>query len=292
VTTPCSIRPLWTSSHGRNLRGLVQARERGWLLVWDAQHWIYLLNHWGKLQGQVQPHGHLTTACCADDGSAFAAAGSRGEIWWLARDLTISWEQGVGQRILAAAMDPFGQYLAVADAGSQLHLLDRRGQRRWQVAVPRPLHHLAFVPAAPFLIGSSDYGLVACLDFLGQWVWRDGLVAHIGALAVSGAGDQIVLACFTEGLHRYGLNGAKQERQAGPEPCRLAALAFDGQRTLVAGLSHRLHLLPVQGGAIGTYSCDQSPVAVALGALGDLAVVALADGTLIGLEIGTEAVRQ
>jgi hypothetical protein len=257
------------------------------LLAWDANHWIYLLNHRGQLQGQAQPRGHLTAVCCADDGSAFAAAGSRGEIWWLARDLTIAWEQGVGQRTLAIAMDPFGQYVAVADAGGNLHLFDRRNRRLWQVQAPRPLHHLVFVPAAPFIVGSSDYGLVACADFQGKWAWRDGLVAHIGALTVSGAGEHIVLACFTEGLHRYSLNGTKQERQTVPEPCRLASLAFDGQRTLVAGLSHRIHVLQVDGGVLGAYTCEQSPVAVALGALGDMAVVALADGVLMGLEIET-----
>jgi hypothetical protein len=283
--TPCPIRLLWTSVLAGSLRGLARAREQGLLLAWDADHWIYLLNHRGQLQGQVQPPGQLTAASCADDGSAFAAAGSRGEIWWLARDLTISWEQSAGQRTLAVAMDPFGQYLAVTDTSGYLQLFDRRGRRVWQVQAPRPLYHVVFVPAAPVLIGSSDYGLVACADFAGQWVWRDGLVAHMGALAVSGAGEHIVLACFTDGLHRYSLNGTKQERQAVPEPCRLASVSFDGQRTLLAGLSYRLHLLQIEDGVIGTFPCEQSPVAVALGPLGDMAVVALADGTVMGLEI-------
>jgi hypothetical protein len=287
VITNRTLRPLWSTGLARNLHGFVLAREKGWLLAWDANHWIYLLNPKGNLQGQVQPRGQLTTVCCADDGSAFAATGSRGEVRWLGRDLTTSWEQSVAQRTVAAAMDPFGQYLAVADAASHLHLFDRRGRRVWQVAVQRPLHHLAFVPAAPFLIGSSDYGLVACVDFEGKSVWRDGLVANVGALTVSGDGAQIVLACFTEGLHRYALNGTKRERQTVPEPCRLASLAFDGQRTLIAGLSHRLHLLDAQGGTLGSYSCEQTPVAVALEALGETAIVALADGTLMGLEIGT-----
>jgi hypothetical protein len=264
---------------------LALAREKGWLLAWDANDWIYLLNQTGQLQGQVHRRGQVTTACCADDGSAFAATGSRGEICWLAPDLMTSWEQVVAQRTVAAAMDPFGQYLAVADAGGQLYLFDRQGRRVWQVAAQRPLHHLAFVPAAPFLIGSSDYGLVACLDFQGRWVWRDGLVAHIGALTVSENGEQIGLACFTEGLHRYSLHGKKQERQAVSEPCRLAALAFDGQRTLVGGLSNRLQVLDAGGRTIGAYGCDQALVALAFGALGETAVVGLADGTVAGLEI-------
>jgi hypothetical protein len=289
VTNSNAFRLLWSSRIASNCCGLAMAREKGWLLAWDANGWLYLLDQNGRLQGQVQPGGDLTTACCADDGSACAAVGARGEIWWLAPDLTISWERNAAQRVVARAMDPFGQYLAVADAGCHLQLLDRRARRVWEIQCPRPFHHLAFVPAAPYLIAGSDYGLVACLDFQGKWVWRDGLVAHIGALTVSGDGEEVQLACFTEGLHRYTRNGTKKERRAVPEPCRMASLSFDGQRVLVTGLSRRVHLLHVQGDTIGTHICEKSPVGVALGALGELAVVALPDGTIMCLEPSSRA---
>jgi hypothetical protein len=255
------------------------------LLTWDEKDWLYLLNRRGKLQGQVRTAGRLVAACCADDGSAYAAVGGRGEIWWLAPDLMTTWESVVPKPAVAVAMDPFGQYLAVADAGGHLHLFDRKARPIFQVESPRPFHHLAFVPAAPFLLGSSDYGLVACLDLAGNWVWRDGLVAHIGALTVSGDGERIFLACFTEGLQHYTLTGKKQDRQATSEPCRLAALSFDGQLTLVAGLSGRLQLLDAEGRLVAAHALDKPPVAIALGALGDSATVALDDGRLIGLEL-------
>jgi hypothetical protein len=125
------------------------AREKGSLLAWDENNWLYLLNRRGERQTQVHGTAALTAACSADDGSAYAALGSRGEVWWLAPDLMPRWQRTVPFPPLAAALDPFGQYLAVSDARGHLHLFDRNGRPRCRVETPRPLYHLAFVPEAP-----------------------------------------------------------------------------------------------------------------------------------------------
>src|SRR5207302_3270900 len=108
---------------------------------------------------------------------------------------------------------------------------------------PRPLVHLVFVPAAPFLVGSADLGLVVCHDLQGKQIWRDALVANVGSVAVSGDGAAIVLACFSEGLRRFTLTGQNRGRLALGESCRLAALSFDGSRLLAGGLGNRFLLL-------------------------------------------------
>jgi hypothetical protein len=279
------IRPLWSCPLLANPRGLALARERGWLLAWDASHWVYLLNRAGQRQAQWHPPDKLAAACAADDGSAYAAAGPRGEVWWFAPDLMPRWERSLSHPAVAAALDPFGQYLAVSDARANLYLFDCTGKRVFQVQSPRPLHHLAFVPAAPFLVGSADYGLVVCFDPAGRLVWRDGLVAHVGSLAVNGDGTQVILACFSEGLLCYSASGQKQGRLAFTEPCRLAALTFDGRYLLVAGLGEELRLLDRAGQTRCTYALDRPAVALALGALGDTAAAALLDGPVIGLDL-------
>ena len=50
-------------------------------------------------------------------------------------------------------------------------------------------------------------GLLAAFDLSCNCLWRDGLVATIGALAVNGSGDRIVLACYSEGLRFYNATG-------------------------------------------------------------------------------------
>jgi hypothetical protein len=282
---PRALRPAWTQSLGARLRGLALAREKHTLLVWDENHWVHLLNRNGDRQGQVRTPRALVAAACAEDGSAYVAVGGRGEVWWLNPDLTMRWERGLPRKAEAVALDPFGQYAAVSDVRGGLHVFDRHGTLVSQTQTPRALHYLAFVPAAAFLLGSADYGLVGCYDLAGRCVWRDGLVAHVGSLAVSGDGGLAALACFTEGLQCYNVAGKNLGRLTVGEPCRLAALSFDGRHILAAGLSNRLLLLDGTGHTQAVHPLDKQPVGVALGALADRAVTACGDGTVLCFDL-------
>jgi hypothetical protein len=284
-----SLRPTWSLTLGAAPRGLVPAREKGWFLAWDEAHWLYLLGRRGERQAQRRTPGPLAAATAADDGTAYAAVGVGGELWWLAPDLSTRWEGRVPEPTTAVALDPFGQYLAVATERGGLHVYSRLGQPVCRTHHPRPLVHLAFVPASPVLLGAAEYGLVVCSDLAGRQRWRDGPVAHVGSLAASGDGGKIVLACFSEGLQRYGLDGTKREPLALDEPCRLAALSFDGRVLLAAVLSHRLLLLNEGGKTLATYVPDGPVAALALGALADYATLALADGRVVGLDLVSRA---
>ena len=279
---------LWSQSLTGPARGVALAREKGWILAWDTANWLTLLNQKGERQAQVRAASPLAAACCSDDGSAWAAGSSQGEVWWLAPDLTTRWERSVSAPILSAALDSLGQYLAVADQSGQIAIFDRLGRTVVRLQSPRPLHHLTFTPTA--LVGSADYGLVASFDLAGQWLWRDGLVAHVGALAVSGDGNQVVLACFSEGLLRYDGQGKKQERLPVLEPCRLVSLSFDGRLLLAGGLTGRVLLLDASGDMRASHSLEHSPAGLALAALGDSAVLALTDGPVVrlGMDRGRE----
>ncbi len=275
--------PVWSLAVSGAVRGLSLARESGWALVRDERHWLYLLDRVGKRHGQLRAPRELTASACADDGSAFAAGGKDGEVWWLAPDLMPRWQRALGQRVEAVAVDPLGQYLAASDATGRLFLFTRKGRPVWRLQVPRPLRHLAFVPEAPFLLGSADYGLVGCFDAQGNMVWRDGLVAHVGSLAASGDGSAL-LACFSDGLNRYALKGPPAVRQPLPSPCRVAALSYDGGRVLAAGLSASVALIDAGGRARGEYKLESPAAAVALSPLADRAVVGTVSGQVIGLK--------
>jgi hypothetical protein len=281
---PGAPRILWSlATQGRPL-GLSLAREKGWLLAWDDSNWLYLVNRKGERQ--AQRHGGaspVTAACGADDGSAYAAAGG-GEVWWFAPDLMPRWQRTLGAPALAAALDPFGQCLAVSDSRGQLSLFDRKGRRLGQGETPRPLNHLAFVAEAPRIVGAADFGLLACFDPAGRLVWREGLVTHVGGLAVSGAG-RIAVACFTEGLRFHSLEGKKEGCLRLAEPCRLASLSYDGGRALVSGLGNRLLLVDRDGRTLESTELEGPAAALALAPLGDAAAVALADGRVLSLDL-------
>jgi hypothetical protein len=262
-------------------RGLSLAREKTAVLTWDSSHWLYLLNRDGQRQAQRHFDTDLVAGCLSDDGSACVVVSTTGRVWWLSPDLTTRWEIALPATALTAAVDPLGQYVAVADERGNLHLFHRLGQAVGSILCPRPVHHLAFVPEQPLLLASADYGFVGAFDLKGRCLWRDGLVAHVGGLAVTGSGNQIVLACFSEGLHRYGADGQRLERVALEESCRLVAIDFAGKHLLVTGLSKRLLLLNAAGKLLATHALDQPAIAAALGPLGDFTIVALADGTIV-----------
>ena len=54
---------------------------------------------------------------------------------------------------------------------------------------------------------------------------------------------------------------------------------------LLAGLDHRLLLLDRAGHPLWSHALDRPPAAVALGALGERAVLALADGRLLDFDL-------
>src|SRR5262249_19141549 len=134
--------PLWALGVTGVVRALSLARESGWVLARDENHWLYLLNRGGERQAQLRAPRELTATARADDGSAFAAGGKDGDVWWLAPDLMPRWQRPLGQRVEALAVDPLGQYLAAADAGGNLSLLTGRGRPVWRVQTPRPLRFL------------------------------------------------------------------------------------------------------------------------------------------------------
>ncbi|HKI33456.1 MAG TPA: hypothetical protein VKA46_16495 [Gemmataceae bacterium] len=286
VAAPGLFKTLWSLATGAPPCGVVLARESGQVLAWDENHWLYLLNSRGERQGQARPLSALAAACLADDGSALGVAGARGEVGRLAPDLTPRWQRTLRHPAVAVAVDPFARRLAVSDSKGGLFVFDRDGRLLWEAHQPRPLHHLAFVPEAPFLLGAADFGLVVSLEAAtGQLVWRDGLAVHCGALAVSGDGEVIVLACFSDGLRRYGRGGANKGHVTTAEPCRLAALSFDGRLALVAGRANRLLLLDTHGKVLGIHLLERPAVALALAALGERAVVALTDGGVLALDL-------
>jgi hypothetical protein len=280
------MRLLWSQSVPPPLRGLGLARERQTILAWDGQDGLFLFNHAGTIQGQRRGPEPLAAVCSTEDGSAYAVGGARTPtLCWLAPDLAPRWQRLLPQRATALALEPLGRCVAVADAGGSLYVMDARGRTLWQATTLRPLHHLAFVPEKLVLVGASDFGLVVCFAASGECLWRDGLVAHVGSLAVNGDGTSVLLACFSDGLVRYSTAGPEQQRVPLEAACPLAVLSYDGASLLTADRQNRLCLRDSKGIVRDQISLDAPAVAIALGALGDYALAGLANGTIHCFEL-------
>lgn len=273
---------LWSQTVPSPLRGLRLARESETILAWDGEDGLFLFNHAGKIQAQRPSPVPIAAVGCAEDGSAYVIGGSQTPmVCWLAPDLAPRWQRPLSQRATAVAVEPLGRCVAVADASGTLYLIDERGRALWRATTPRPLHHLAFVPEKPILVGAADFGLVLCFGSSGECLWRDGMVAHAGSLAVSGDGSCVVLACFSDGLYRYSTDGPRQQRILLEKPCHLAALSYDGESLLTSDPQEGACLRDSKGDLRDPIHLEAPAVALALGALADYAVVGLVNGTIL-----------
>jgi hypothetical protein len=280
---PSPLRLLWTAEVAHSLTGLALAREGGRFLAWDLRHGLYLFDAEGQRLAHCPAPPGMAGAACAADASRVAAVGAAGQVWSFGADLTPRWERTVKAPGVAVALDSFGDRVAVADGAGGLHLFDRDGRPAWRAACLRPLRFLAFVAEAAFVVGSADFGLVACHDHAGRCSWRDAPVAHTGSLAASGDGGVVALACYSEGLYCYGLSRVGARIMSAAAPCRLADVSYDGRTFLTAGLDDRVCLRSTDGTVLADWACPARPVAVALAPLGERAVVALADGRVQAL---------
>jgi hypothetical protein len=203
----------------------------------------------------------------------------------LSQELSPVWERTLPKGV-AVAVDSFGDHVAAADAAGGLHLFDARGHTLWRTNWPRPLRFLSFLAEAPVLVGSADFGFVACWDERGNCLWRDTPLTQTGSLAVSGDGSVIAQARFSEGVRCYGLRQPQATSLPGTAPCRLADVAYDGRTFLTVGLDDRICLRDARGAVEAEWTPPVRPVAVALSPLADRVVLALADGALQMLATG------
>jgi hypothetical protein len=278
------VRLLWSTDLPAPPLGLSLAREPGTFLVWDSDKVMSRLDRRGQVQLRRAAPGTVVAAALSDDGRHAAAVGRRGQVWLLTGEFDVVWERSLPVRPLAVALDHLGQGVAVADEAG-VHVFDSGGRELWRASTPRPLLYLSFVPEAPALVGSAEFGLVCAFDRQGHCLWREGLVVHVGSLAVSGDGERIVLACFTEGLFVYSLSRPRQQRLPQAAPCRLAALGYRGEPLLTTGMENRLALRDAQGEVRDELALPGPPLALGLAPLGEWAVVALAGGKVVGVEV-------
>ena len=62
MTATPSVQTLWSHTHTAAWRGLMQTRERGLTLAWDARHTLFLFNRRGQPQAQWPCPGELVDA--------------------------------------------------------------------------------------------------------------------------------------------------------------------------------------------------------------------------------------
>ena len=109
---------------------------------------------------------------------------------------------------------------------------------------------------------------------------------HLGSLTCSGNGQMVAVSCFSDGVRRYDGTGKPQPVLPTPEPCRFAAMTYSGKSILTAGVFGGVRGLDMDARILFEHRADQAVVGLGLMPLGERAVMALADGRVIGLDLG------
>lgn len=199
----------------------------------------------------------------------------------LAPDLTARWDKKIDGTPLAAVLDPSGQILAVSDAKGSVIFFGPGGESLATVSSPRPLRFLAMVSNVTRVAAAADLGLVGAFDIAGEWIWKDWVLVNVGGLSVSGDGGLLLVACFSDGLHRYGPEGQRQSRLATPEPCRQVAQSYGGDRIVVGGMDVGLAVLNQDGVVLARGRAERPIGALAMAPFGDAIYGALAGGGIV-----------
>ncbi len=230
----------------------------------------------------------LRVAAISEDGSAIVAASTDGKVGWFDRDLKKRWERALKSKPTAVAIDPLAQVTAVATKNGQLVLFHADGEPARETTCPRPARHLEFVPGTATLLAAADLGWVAAFDLeTGEWLWRDMPVVEIGSLAVAGAAEPILLACFSAGLRGYHRDGKPWAFPTPVPSCRAAAVSYDAALVVmlqIDGMISGWSLPRRSSGASGIVPKRRSP-AMCLAALGETLYLALADRRVAALAL-------
>jgi hypothetical protein len=162
----------------------------------------------------------------------------RNRLLGFSSELEQLWHLPWDRPLRAVAVAPLGQQFAVAD-DQGVSVMNTRGERLWRTITPRPLHHLAWIPETLSLVGAADLGLLCGFDRGGTIRWREGLMTHIGSLAVRGDGHEILLACFSDGIRVRQQDRSGCPLLAGSTPCRALAASYSADVLFTLDLEAR-----------------------------------------------------
>jgi hypothetical protein len=283
----------WTVVTEAPLKGLGLAREAGSVFAWDEAGQLYLLDLRGDFRSVARAPGNVVAAAVSDDGSRIALLGEGSRLWLLDADLGVVAERQGPPESTALAIDPHGRYVILASRLSVNHVYNRFGRPAGKFSTLQPLAFLAFVPAAPKLVGAAAYGMLALFELRGsgsgrlraEQEWEDRQVTGVGRLATTGDGSMILASCFTHGVQRFDAHGANVGAYHLGGTATHAVPDFAGRVIAVATLEGELAVLNAGGNVRWKSGLARPAVALEVDALGRYVVYGHATGEVVRLDL-------
>ncbi len=286
--------PAWTVVTDAPLKGLRLAREAGAVFAWDEADQLYRIDPLGQFQSVARAPGKILHADVSDDGSMVALVGEGSKLWLLDGDFELVHERQTIADPLSIAVDPHGRYVAI---GSKLNLVQfytRHARLAGKFPTRQPLSSLLFVPDRPFMVGIGAYGSIVGIELVprgpngaldGAIVWNEALMSGVGRLSTTGDGQMILIACFTHGVQRFGIEGRAEGAYHLGGSAGHAVPDFAGRSIAVTTLEGELAILSGAGNVKWRTTLNRPAMALEADALGRYVVYGQATGEIVRLDL-------
>lgn len=280
---------LWSQLLSAPSAGIALARETGGVLAWDVQNQATITHRNGAVVAEARLPEPIHCAAIANDASAIVVADEH-SLAWLNRELKELWRKPLSAKPTSIAVEGLGQFVAIADAANTIHFFDSAGRHFGSpVSVPRALYYLRLPPETQTLFAAADFGLITAIDLSRREVlWQDNPVTHLGDLDAAAGGAVVAAACFSEGIRRLDRMRKPLPAIPMPEPCRYVSMSYSGARFLTGSIVGGIAGFDDRGGQRFEQRFEQMLTGVQLSPLADVAVIALSDGRVLGLDVAAE----
>ncbi|WP_041401135.1 hypothetical protein [Planctopirus limnophila] len=274
---------LWSFTTDAPLADLKLARETGEVVASDHSGGIYLIDIEGRVRALTRLGQVAREVGFADNGATIAAVSGPSSLSLMNRKLSFQWTRQLPDSILATALAPYGEHVAVSltDGMNAIYTLGNKKQATFQT--PRPLKHLAFLGTEAALIGAAEYGLISKIRLDGQILWSESLWSTVGGLAVTGNGESILLAGYMHGLQMFGNDGSSAGTLMLDGTASHVGQSFHQHRIYSATLEQHLACLSKAGDLVYLLGLPEPLHRLQVTAMGDAVIVGFPSGRIMKL---------
>jgi len=154
------------------------------------------------------------------------------------------------------AIDPYGQYIFVADSDGGGLLVNQRGKKIAQVATLRPLAYAEFLVEEPVFFGAAEHGLLGAYGIDGKPMWEENLWSNVGDLSVIQSSAKVALASLNHGMHIYSANGDSVATLVLDGTVQKIASSYDGRVMYAGTVENKLYRLDDAGHLLWAAEAD------------------------------------
>jgi len=277
----------WSFMADAPLVGVESAWEAGNILAADETGGLYLLDRSGRIVTLTRRFQDIEAIAWCDTGTAAAVILGEDELCLLDGQMTEQWRTRLGDTILAVALAPYGQHIAVSLANGENIVYDSQRSVVSRFTTVRPLSFLQFLATEPMIIGAAEYGLLCCHALDGSAVWTEKLWSNAGDMSATGDGETIYLAGFTYGVQVFDADGTHHGSFVLEGTPNHVSTSYRPLDLIVTTLERQFYRLDANGDMLWTSVLPDDVCRVHCDPQGGAVVCGFASGRIVRLEWDT-----